>query len=585
MNKFKFITACGLMAIATAAVAAVTSSGSDVFVRAGNPKTIDLVPAIVSSNKLSNVPNTTPKAFPITINHVTYEIEALLCSVNNGKVVIEENGYIKNITAFNNLSSMGASTNVTFIECEYDETNDVVSSIGMTKNVSSCPFSTGTNFVVKTNGEQTTLTSLVATYNCNNEPGLIDTSDATFTNEWAYTSEGSGTELDPYIIDNELAFVMFAKDVNNGNNYGDPYSLGYEIKHFKLSSSLDFTKDTAPEYVSVGCIDNDGNMYPFSGHFDGGYDEGLSIKLDSEFTETNKQGGVFGYIDSASVENLCVEGSIKYGPASVEVGGIVGHSYYGEIKNCVVNARLEPLDVEASSVLHMGGLVGYLEMGTIVSECVVSSYVEICAGEFCGGLIGSINDSDYLIENCLYNGTFYAYEEGTSCIGGLFGSIFDNYPTDCIVDCEIDEESAIFGVFNALYEEQEIGNVLSNYSAVIVGECFDYDDSPLFFEPGCWDVKDVTEAFYIYSWNGKGNYWTKIEYDADYEMYVFHLSDVIDADGFLFTRMNHDSIPNWSNVWNQTVNVNLEIKNNAYIIDGWGDGSTENKSVGHWELY
>lgn len=576
MNKAKFLTVTGLMATSVVAVGAVAMNGKLSFVRAsGTPKTIDLVPAIVASNKLSAEPNTSPKPFDVTVNGTSYRIEALLCSINEGKVVIERNGYIRNISAINGLETVSASTPVSFVECAYDDGENTVSSVASSNNTKSYLINqSGTNFVVKTNGAQTTLTSLTATYTCSNtDSGLKETEDALFTNEWAYASQGSGTEDDPYIFDNELAFVMFAKDVNSGNAYAETY--------YKLNASLDFTKPTAPEFIPVGTIEEDGEYRPFSGYFDGGYDESdinpITIKLGSTFKSF---GGVFGYIEDAIIENVCVDANITYGPASTVIGGLVGHTFYGEIKNCVVNGKIEPVDDNDSSVMQLGGLVGYLEAGTEISDCTVNASITISAGQFCGGLIGQVMDPACYISNCLYDGNFYTYEEKTENIGGLFGKIESEYPADYIVDCSISDDAAMFGSFNVLYEEQEIGNILTNYCGVIVGGAENYDDTSMFLDTGCWDVDNPD--YYVYTWHGTSNNWIQLGYDEDYEMYSFHLSDVIDATGFLIARVKGGEKPDFtSSVWNQTEDLALEIGCNLYKITGWGSG---NVSTGEWGL-
>ena len=90
---------------------------------------------------------------------------------------------------------------------------------------------------------------------------------------------------------------------------------------------------------------------PFTGTFDG---NGHSIKgLYINASDSNYQ-GLFGYVDSGTVKNLTVSGSVS--GTGDYVGSVVGWNNGGTVENCCNTGEVSGGDVSA------GGVVGYLSL-------------------------------------------------------------------------------------------------------------------------------------------------------------------------------------------------------------------------------
>lgn len=195
--------------------------------------------------------------------------------------------------------------------------------------------------------------------------------------------DGSGTESNPYLLNNEEDWNTLAEDVANGESYRGAY--------FKMTNNL------TPATV-IGSYNDD---CAFSGHFDGNSKmliiNDINIK-DEIYTAP------FRYICDATIGNLRVVGSLfcgDFGSCLIgrtegtntiqgiridggvisrgnHVGGIIGHA--GNARNAILgciscagvnsaifmNGVLQP-------VMFTGGLVGWSDNSTLtVNECLVN---------------------------------------------------------------------------------------------------------------------------------------------------------------------------------------------------------------------
>ena len=206
---------------------------------------------------------------------------------------------------------------------------------------------------------------------------------------------GSGTELDPYMIENE-------SQLNEVRNYLNCY--------FVLENDITLTS----KWIPIGT-----ESAPFTGCFDG---DGYVIKglnIDSADTYV----GLFGY-NKGTIKNLgIIDGVVKAtSSSSAYVGGIAGYNN-GTISNCYntgnVSATSSPSSYVTSSKVYAGGIVAYNYLSGTVSNCynigtisaiiegtstLVTSSFSSCA--YAGGIVGS----DYFssISNCYNTGIINA---------------------------------------------------------------------------------------------------------------------------------------------------------------------------------
>lgn len=251
---------------------------------------------------------------------------------------------------------------------------------------------------------------------------------------------GSGTGTDPYIIGTPEELALLADNINSG-------STTYEGEYFKLNADIDLGGlpwEPIGNYVTKKEI--------FKGHFDGaGFTvSGLKVEVATDYA------GLFGRIESATVENLHVKGAlvsgakyvgavISYGVKSTNifnctsdvelvtgyvVGGIVGRiqsigesGEYNQIKACFSSSNLRTIDKDS---VFVGGIVGACG-ATVVSYCGNSGKVELagaattlgCAGGVVG-VQGADNATSH-IRNCYNTGDVSALMTVTTYAGGVVG--------------------------------------------------------------------------------------------------------------------------------------------------------------------
>ena len=172
-------------------------------------------------------------------------------------------------------------------------------------------------------------------------------------------ASGNGTKADPYIINNEQNWNIFANSVSFGGKT-------YEGEYIKLNDKITVSQ-------KIGDMNS---MKFFSGTFDG---NGLTITADIT-DESNSGTALFQYIQSATIKNLTVAGKITGG-------------------------------------MHAAGLVGRSTgSGNKIEKCIVTATIN--GGTHIGGILGHGRNSDITIDNCVFKGTFNG---GSTAIGVFFG--------------------------------------------------------------------------------------------------------------------------------------------------------------------
>lgn len=208
-----------------------------------------------------------------------------------------------------------------------------------------------------------------------------------FAAVFAHGFTGSGTEGDPYLINNSTDWNDFAAAVNGGKDFHDEFvALGDNI--------------TASTTVS------DAESHPFAGTFDGcGNTITASINPDG-----SKQGtSLFRYISGATIRNLTVDGSVTgYVGDNSYAAGLVGFAWAGTntIENVTVAA-----DVTGGK--YAGGIVGHGKTSSLtLRNCVYSGTISNVL-EYAGGLLGWSDGSTLTIENCLFKGSYIGSYTGS----------------------------------------------------------------------------------------------------------------------------------------------------------------------------
>ena len=180
-------------------------------------------------------------------------------------------------------------------------------------------------------------------------------------------ASGSGTETDPYIINNEDDWNRFAN-----------FAKTYEGEYIKLNADITVSQKA-------------GVMKFFAGTFDG---DGHTITAD--ITDKISSGtALFQYIQGATIKNLTVAGEITGNWYSA---GLVGRSTGSgnKIERCIVAATI-------NGNSHIGGILGYGEDSEItIDNCVFKGLLngdDITKGVFLGW---GNNGGTKTVKNCLY---------------------------------------------------------------------------------------------------------------------------------------------------------------------------------------
>lgn len=234
--------------------------------------------------------------------------------------------------------------------------------------------------------------------------------------------QGSGTELDPYLITNENDLAFVAKQVNDA-------VTGFEGEYFKLTSDLDLGNNS---WTPIGATSN-----YFRGIFDG---DGHTVYGLNVYTDPNNKsaqyGGLFGRVDNGVVKNITVEGakvvSFKYAGAVVanltaKVDGapaavINCHSVNCDVRGAQAGGVVGRTGTNGAPKGHMsiiGCSANTITLGHLKAEDFPNLSVSV-SDHFVGGIIGGAGST--IISGCFVtNMTADVHGTGFAPVGGIVG--------------------------------------------------------------------------------------------------------------------------------------------------------------------
>lgn len=242
-------------------------------------------------------------------------------------------------------------------------------------------------------------------------PMAAQAADASFT--------GSGTETDPFIIQNNADLVKLSGFVNAANHT-------YNKAHYKLSDTFDNSGD-AFAGTPIGDLDK-----PFMGHFNGNF---KTVHLNVSDDGSNKGGyyvsfvGLFGAVSGSGglsyIKNLRVTGTASAtgtkGDAMVYTGAIAGLAVNAFFQNCASEATVSSTGL---GDVNIGGILG-ISYGSVTvrnSYFIGSLAANENAVNYIGGIVGYMQDTG-LIANCYTAASFPASNE--ACTRGALVGTFD----------------------------------------------------------------------------------------------------------------------------------------------------------------
>lgn len=229
-------------------------------------------------------------------------------------------------------------------------------------------------------------------------PVLADGNDEPGSNfpTYLYTSDGdfkgSGTQSDPYLINNKYDLINLRDKVNGGENF--------ENKYFKQTADIDLEGE---EWTPIGNANYVGKIY-FNGSYDGGCHAVKNLKI----TEYKRFTGLFGIIGlKATIKNLGVV------DCDIQVGGYVGAiagsdtsggkalEYIPKIQNCYSTGKLKSSG--SSSTGYTGGIIGYsdVEIVNCYSTCSIDTEYNSVSSTGLAGIKGRQTSNLVAIKNCV----------------------------------------------------------------------------------------------------------------------------------------------------------------------------------------
>lgn len=283
---------------------------------------------------------------------------------------------------------------------------------------------------------------------------ILNNSFAQSVSIWDGTSEiwtqGSGTESNPYLIQNAQQLAYIAEMVNGGVTH-------YDNTYFKLTTNVYI--DSTTSWVPIGLNET----YYFGGHFDGD-NHMVTLYL---ITSTLQYVGIFGYAISGSLSNINSDGQVTrttawshtyaggicgYSEATINnchntgnissssrnniscSGGICGYSL-ATITNCHNTGNITTSSSVGSIGSYSGGICGYSMV--IITNCYntgdISSSISSASGNrfpYSGGICGFTNAA---IINCHNTGNITSFSDSQSFSGGICG--FANSTNAAVTNC------------------------------------------------------------------------------------------------------------------------------------------------------
>jgi hypothetical protein len=125
------------------------------------------------------------------------------------------------------------------------------------------------------------------------------------------------------------------------------------------------------------------------------------------------RGGIVAYLNGGTMTDCSFDGTITISESNVDVGGIVGDATQSSIEKCQVNVNITATGAET----YAGGLAGYCLSNSAVSQCFTEGTV-VASGTNtrAAGLVGE-TDASSSVENSMS----IANVTGTGYVGGIVG--------------------------------------------------------------------------------------------------------------------------------------------------------------------
>ena len=211
---------------------------------------------------------------------------------------------------------------------------------------------------------------------------------------------GSGTENDPYLIENAQQLAWFVYTVNWD------YAPWTNDQHFLLTTDINLNGSPDNQWIPIGAVPSASGSKYFNGVIDGGFHKisGFYIDNDNAIGDKNSMwessfAAFFVQLgNNATVKNLYLEGSVTNDMKSAGFSG----------KNGIFEYCVADVDVESDKSI----VAGFVAMGNPTIE-FSANLGDIKGYQGVGGFIGM----NGIVRNCYNTGKI----EGDDAVGGIAG--------------------------------------------------------------------------------------------------------------------------------------------------------------------
>ena len=231
---------------------------------------------------------------------------------------------------------------------------------------------------------------------------------------WEPWTHGTGTEADPFLIENAQQLAYLAYRVNNGMDAGGGHVSNHDY-HYKLMVDVDLNGSEDFQWTPIGYYNSNTDYQCFGGYFDGNNHTISELFINSSANSV----GFFGHTDGTTILNLSINGDILTTSGS-NAGGIIGFAKSTTIVTGCISGFLNGI----ASSEKAGGIVGYATDAITINDSrnigIVSSFAS--NGPVSGGIVGYAT-ATITITNCYNTGDVFAnYSYGNYATnGGIIG--------------------------------------------------------------------------------------------------------------------------------------------------------------------
>ena len=305
---------------------------------------------------------------------------------------------------------------------------------------------------------------------------------------WEPWTHGTGTEADPFLIENAQQLAYLAYRVNNGLDANGGHVSNHDY-HYCLMADINLNGSENFQWTPIGYWNSNSDYQCFGGSFDGNNHMISGLYIQSSI----KHAGFFGFTDGAIINNLSIDGICSTffefsiyneGYPSISSGGVSGYSKSTFINNCHNHSLVQSsLAHEGNSTKSFsGGIVGFCEDNTYIANC--SNWTDISSNAtYESGVVhsysGGISGFGGNINSCCNHGNVNSHTRsgggGNTCSysGGIIGAegvISNSYNTGTISSSSesvYDHASqsytgGISGINSSITNCYNAGNTLAN---------------------------------------------------------------------------------------------------------------------------